>query len=84
MEDVLHQPARAQLIPGIREAIQAANDTGAYGAALSGAGSSVLAFTQPGLLAKRVGKAMQKAFADQGTTSHWQELSPDNKGVRYS
>src|SRR5438045_5163652 len=47
MEDVLHQPARARLIPGMRVSILEAKKAGAYGAALSGAGSSVIAFVKP-------------------------------------
>ncbi len=83
MEDVLHQPARARLLPGLRDAIAEARKAGAYGAALSGAGSSVIALVKPGLLTKKVGHAMQKAFTAKGVTSTFQELTPDNKGVRY-
>ena len=82
MEDVLHQPARARLVPGMRVAILEAKAAGAYGAALSGAGSSVIAFVKPGPTAKKVGLAMQKAFASRGVTSHSQELALENKGVR--
>lgn len=84
MEDVLHQPARARLVPGLRDAIKEAKKAGAYGAALSGAGSSVVAFSKPGQIAKRVGQAMQKAFAGRGVASRWQELVLENKGVRHS
>ncbi len=83
MEDVLHQPARARLIPGLRDAISEASKAGAYGAALSGAGSSVIALVKPGPVAKKVGFAMQKAFGARGVTSLFQELLLDNKGVRY-
>lgn len=44
MEDRIHQPYRLGLIPGATDAIKAALDAGAYGAALSGAGPSVIAF----------------------------------------
>ncbi len=83
MEDVLHQPARAKLVPGLHQAIQSAVKAGAYGAALSGAGSSVIAFSKPGPVVSRVGLAMQKAFAAKGVASRWQELALENKGVRY-
>src|SRR6185312_3968178 len=63
MEDVLHQPARARLIPGLKDAIREARAAGAFGAALSGAGSSVIAFTKRGPAARRAGQAMEKAFA---------------------
>lgn len=83
MDDVLHQPARARLIPGLRDAISEAKKAGAYGAALSGAGSSVLAFVKPGPLAKKVGLAMQRAFAARHIASVIHDLTLDNKGVRY-
>ncbi len=83
MDDVLHQPARAHLIHGLKDAISEAKKAGAYGAALSGAGSSVIAFVKPGPLGKKVGLAMQKAFAAKNVTSQFQELTLDNKGVRY-
>jgi homoserine kinase len=84
MDDVLHQPARAALLPGLKEVIAEAKKVGAYGAALSGAGSSVIAFTKPGPLTKRVGDAMQKRFAARGILSRWIDLPLENKGIRYA
>jgi homoserine kinase len=81
MEDVLHQPARARLIPGLPEAIRESLKAGAYGAALSGAGSSVLAFAKPGAVSHRVGEAMEKAFRSRGVASRFQILGIENKGV---
>ncbi len=46
MDDRLHQPYRMPLIPGMAEVIEAAREAGAYGAALSGSGPSVVAFAQ--------------------------------------
>jgi len=43
MEDRLHQPYRSQLVPALDDVILAAREGGAYGAALSGAGPSVIA-----------------------------------------
>lgn len=43
MRDRLHQPYRSKLIPALDDVIAAALDGGAYGAALSGAGPSVIA-----------------------------------------
>lgn len=43
MHDRLHQPHRAALIPGMEEFLAGATDHGAIGAALSGAGPTVLA-----------------------------------------
>jgi len=44
MNDRLHQPYRSQIFPQLPALIAAAQRAGAYGAALSGAGSTVLAF----------------------------------------
>ncbi len=60
MQDSLHQPYRLKLIPGADEAIQAAYDAGAYGAALSGAGPSLFAFGESNL--GEIGLAMQAVF----------------------
>ena len=44
MEDRIHQPYRQQLMPWLPEMLEAARSAGAAGAALSGAGSTVVAF----------------------------------------
>lgn len=46
MEDHLHQPARATIFPPLRPVIAAALAAGAAGAALSGAGSTILALVE--------------------------------------
>ncbi len=43
MRDVLHQNQRAILLPGLLETIEAALQAGAYGAALSGSGPTLIA-----------------------------------------
>ncbi|MCD6356009.1 MAG: homoserine kinase [Anaerolineaceae bacterium] len=45
MEDRIHQPYRLQILPGAEKGIQAAQDAGAYGACLSGAGPGIIAFS---------------------------------------
>jgi len=60
MQDCLHQPYRLKLMPGAQEALQAAHKAGAYGAALSGAGPSLIAFADERL--DEVSNAMQQAF----------------------
>ena len=47
MEDRLHQPQRGALFPVLVPALAAARQAGAYGAALSGSGSTILAFASP-------------------------------------
>jgi homoserine kinase len=48
MEDRLHQPYRAEVIPTLPTVIAAARDAGAHGAALSGGGPSVIALCPRG------------------------------------
>lgn len=65
MADRLHQPARTKLVPALGEIISAARGAGAFGAALSGAGPSVLAVA-PTRLAARVVSAMEETAAAAG------------------
>jgi homoserine kinase len=65
MADRLHQPARTKLVPALGEIIAAAREAGAFGAALSGAGPSVLAVA-PARLAARVVSAMEESAAAAG------------------
>jgi homoserine kinase len=60
MRDRLHESARLKLVPALEEIIAAARGAGAFGAALSGAGPSVIAFA-PARLAPRVTAAMEEA-----------------------
>jgi len=60
MADRLHQSVRTKLVPALGEIIAAAREAGAFGAALSGAGPSVLAVA-PARLAARVVSAMEEA-----------------------
>ena len=48
MKDRLHQPYRAPLIPGMTATLERAADYGALGAALSGAGPTLIAFVEAG------------------------------------
>lgn len=69
MQDRLHQPYRAQVVPGMNELLQAALDAGALGAALSGAGPSIIALVARN--ATRVARAMARCAQENqiaGTT----------------
>jgi homoserine kinase len=79
MTDSLHQPYRAPLTPGAEAAIAAALGAGAHGAALSGAGPSVAAFTTDG--AEAIGGAMVGAFAEAGIKTTWRALRVDHQGL---
>ncbi len=65
MADRLHQPARTSLVPALAEIIGASRGAGAFGAALSGAGPSVLAIA-PARLAPRVVSAMEETAEMNG------------------
>ena len=80
MDDRLHQPYREKLIPGFRAALTAALEAGAYGAALSGSGSAILAFTEGH--EERIGEAMAAAIREAGTLAQWMPLSLDATGAR--
>jgi homoserine kinase len=67
MQDRLHQPYRYGLIPGAEEAISGALEAGAYGAALSGAGPSVIAFVEKDN--SKVAKKFVQAFEKAGIAS---------------
>jgi homoserine kinase len=59
-QDCLHQPYRGAMFPAMDAIFAAAREAGAYGAFLSGAGSTVLAFSPPDR-ADRVAAAMRRA-----------------------
>ncbi len=80
MDDRLHQPYRAKFIPGFRAALDAALDAGAYGAALSGSGSAILALTEAH--EERIGEAMASAIRDAGTRAQWMPLHLDPEGAK--
>ncbi len=81
MQDKLHQPYRAHLVPGLEEVIDAALAQGAHGACLSGSGPTVLAFTSREL-APAVAAAMKKTFEAGGTTARSWALEVDLIGAR--
>jgi homoserine kinase len=65
MDDRLHQPGRAHAYPYLDDTIAAAEQAGALGAALSGAGGSVIAIADRNLAA--VASAMTRAASSFGT-----------------
>lgn len=81
LDDRLHQPYRAQLVPGFADVVTAAAREGALGAFLSGAGPSIAAFVRRGMDAQPVGIAMTAAFREVGIGAHWLVLQPDTDGA---
>lgn len=66
VDDAVVEPARAPLIPGFYAVKRAAQQAGALGCSISGAGSSVFAVALSRPEAERIGKAMQEAFRREG------------------
>jgi homoserine kinase len=79
MDDRLHQPYRAALVPGMTEAIAAGYAANALGVALSGSGPSLIALTQHETDA--VAAALSDAFACQGIACETRILQPDTTGA---
>ncbi len=81
-DDALHQPYRKDLVPGLKEAIDAAKKAGAIGAALSGAGPTVIAFNiERQNNANDVASAMTQAFASKGVNAKSMILNLDTRGA---
>jgi len=81
MADELHQPYRAVLYPHLEETIKVAQEAGAYGAALSGAGPSVLALVHP-RRAEAVRQALEELIAHRGLAARVVILPIDEQGAR--
>ncbi|MGC4045837.1 MAG: homoserine kinase [Armatimonas sp.] len=80
MDDRLHQPYRAPLVPGFHAAVENAIAAGAYGAALSGSGSAILALVSGNEAA--IGEAMCAAVRDAGEKAQWTALALAREGAR--
>jgi len=80
MTDKLHQPYRIPLIPGAQAAMEAMKQAGASAVALSGAGPSLIAFSNKRETA--IGKAGQQAFAEAGLGSRIFKLKINRKGAQ--
>jgi homoserine kinase len=79
--DKLHQPYRLPLMPGAMEAIEAAENAGALGAYLSGAGSTLMALTLE--KEQEVATAMCQALEQAGESPpDVHHLIADNAGAR--
>ena len=69
LNDVLVEPRRSALIPGFDAVKQAALDSGAIGASISGAGPSVFAWCENTSIARAASAAMRDAFGKAGFDS---------------
>jgi homoserine kinase len=80
MQDRWHQEARFARMPGTRAIVDAALSAGASGAALAGAGPSVIALTP--LDPAPISAAMSAAATVEGVAGSTMVLSPRNYGTR--
>ncbi len=80
MHDLLHQPYRARLFPHLTPLTEAAVETGAIGAALSGAGPSILALAETHR-ARPVADALAGAAARAGVHGEAVILAPSVAGA---
>lgn len=78
-DDALHQPYRAKLVPGMEEVLAAARGAGALGAAMSGAGPCIIAYTTDHTAA--VGDAMVEAFRRHEVVARALVLDVDQRGA---
>lgn len=82
MKDVLHQPYRVPLVPGLETIIEDATKYGALGAALSGAGPTIIAFVDRRNSTAELEAFMVNALAEQGIACTVMNLIPDTQGVQ--
>lgn len=78
-EDMIHQPYRAKLIPGMYDVFEAAKNAGALGACMSGAGPCLIAFATEG--GDAIGASMVTAFNANKVKARYLLLTIDNRGV---
>jgi homoserine kinase len=80
LNDRVHEPYRAKLVPGFFSVKKAALKAGALGVTLSGAGPTMLGFC-PKRKAASIGAAMQAAFKRAGVKSQVLKLAINKRGA---
>jgi len=81
LEDRLHQNYRAHLIPGLEEMFEVARQKGAYNGIISGAGSTVMAYTDPDSDLDGIGRAMTDVFNAHNIVSRYYIFDMDKQGA---
>jgi len=81
MDDRLHQPARMGLLPWLPRLLEAARKSGALGAALSGAGTTVCALCTAET-AREVARSMMDAAAQHGVAGRSEVVEVGVPGAR--
>jgi homoserine kinase len=77
-DDRLHHPFRQALVPGMERCLRLRHD-GLLGVAISGSGSSVIAFVDKNDF--EIGQALKDIFAGEGISSEVLFTSADNNGA---
>ena len=80
--DTLHEPYRARLYPELPALVEAARSAGALGACLSGAGSTIVAFTDAPARGEAIAAAMLGAADRRGMTGSIRVVRPRNLPAR--
>ena len=80
--DRLHEPYRAAVYPQLPRMVETARAAGAIGACLSGAGSTILAFTDSMAGMTRIEAAFLAAAADMDVAGRVVVVEPRNAGAR--
>jgi homoserine kinase len=81
-DDRLHHPYREKLVPGMESCLRLRH-RGLLGTAISGSGSSVIAFVSQNEAGDEteIARALQECFAKEGTDSEVLFTSADNQGA---
>ena len=77
-DDKLHQPYRQRLVPGIERCLSLRRD-GLLGVAISGSGSSVIAFVTRDEV--EIAEGLRSSFAEEGVEAETLFTSADNNGA---
>jgi homoserine kinase len=80
--DRLHEPYRATIFPQLPRFVADARAAGALGACLSGAGSTIVAFTDTVAGVTRIESAFRAAAADTELAGRIEVVAPRNAGAR--
>ncbi|QDX93104.1 homoserine kinase [Brevibacillus laterosporus] len=81
MQDRLHQPYRTALVPGLSEIVEKAPNHGALGAALSGAGPTILCFFENDEAEQRLLHFIEQVMQKHQLSYSTMVLLPDDNGV---
>ncbi len=82
LRDEVVEPARAKLIPGFQEAKEAALGAGALAFAISGAGPTLMALTNPSANCDMIGQKIVHALRQKGVNASFTVTTIDSTGTR--